>query len=149
MPCAFFWAWRKRDFSRRDPVPDLLVSGAARGRSVGLFYYGAPIALTLGSPLSGLLVAHDALGLHGWQVMFLIEGLMASLGGIAVLFLLKDRPIDANWLSAEEKQTLIEAFAEDERRAPRRASGCGRPCAIRACCISAPSISWPRSASMA
>ena len=53
---------------------------AARARSVGLFYYGAPLALTFGGPLSGLLVAHDAFGLHGWQMMFLIEGLMASPG---------------------------------------------------------------------
>jgi MFS family permease len=87
---------------------------AARGRSVGLFYYGAPLALTFGGPLSGLLVAHDAFGLHGWQVMFVIEGLMASLGGIAVLFLLKDRPEDAPWLNADEKAVLRAALAEDE-----------------------------------
>ena len=49
---------------------------ASRGRSVGLFYYGAPLALTFGGPLSGFLVAHDAFGLHGWQVMFLVEGLI-------------------------------------------------------------------------
>src|SRR5215475_792441 len=67
---------------------------SARARSVGLFYYGAPIALSLGGPLSGQLVQQDAFGLHGWQVMFLVEGLLASLGGIAVLFLLKDRPDD-------------------------------------------------------
>jgi MFS family permease len=87
---------------------------SARARSVGLFYYGAPLALTLGGPLSGQLVAHDAFGLHGWQVMFLVEGLMASLGGIAVLFLLKDRPEHARWLDAEEKAVLRAALAEDE-----------------------------------
>jgi MFS family permease len=99
---------------------------SARGRSVGMFYYGAPIALTLGSPLSGLLVAHEWLGLHGWQVMFIIEGLMASLGGVAVLFLLRDRPIDAEWLDDGEKQVLIDAFAEDERKAPRQTAGVWR-----------------------
>ena len=87
---------------------------AARGRSVGLFYYGAPLALTLGGPLSGLLVAHDAFGFKGWQVMFLVEGLLASLGGVAVLFLLKDRPEQAPWLDAEEKSVLGAALAEDE-----------------------------------
>jgi MFS family permease len=88
---------------------------AARARSVGLFYYGAPLALTFGSPLSGLLVAHDAFGLHGWQIMFVIEGLMASLGGIAVLFLLKDGPAKASWLDADEKQTLLAALADDDK----------------------------------
>jgi sugar phosphate permease len=87
---------------------------SARARSVGLFYYGAPIALSLGGPLSGQLVAHDAFGLHGWQVMFLIEGLLASLGGVAVLFLLKDRPDQVGWLDAGEKAALRMALAEDE-----------------------------------
>ena len=59
-------------------------------------------------------MAHDAFGLHGWQIMFIIEGLMASLGGIAVLFLLKDGPAKAPWLSADEKQTLLAALADDE-----------------------------------
>ncbi|HWY66533.1 MAG TPA: MFS transporter [Rhizomicrobium sp.] len=87
---------------------------SARARSVGLFYYGAPLALSLGGPLSGQLVAHDAFGLHGWQIMFLIEGVMASIGGIAVLFLLKDRPEQAPWLDAEEKAVLHAALTEDE-----------------------------------
>jgi MFS family permease len=87
---------------------------SARARSIGLFYYGAPLALTFGGPFSGLLVAHDAFGLHGWQVMFLIEGLMASCGGIAVLFLLKDRPEKAPWLDDREKAVLRAALAKDE-----------------------------------
>ena len=92
---------------------------AARARSIGLFYYGAPLALTLGGPLSGLLVAHDAFGLHGWQIMFIVEGLAASLGGIAVLFLLKDSPAKAPWLTPDEKTVLLEALAQDERENPR------------------------------
>jgi MFS family permease len=87
---------------------------SARARSVGIFYYGAPLALTFGGPLSGFLVGRDAFGLHGWQVMFIVEGLLASLGGIAVLFLLKDRPEQAPWLNAEEKTVLSRALAADE-----------------------------------
>lgn len=87
---------------------------AARARSVGVFYYGAPIALTLGGPLSGYLVGQDAFGLHGWQVMFIVEGLAASLGGFAVLFLLKDRPEDAPWLTSDEKSVLRAALNADE-----------------------------------
>jgi sugar phosphate permease len=87
---------------------------SARARSVGLFYYGAPLALTFGGPISGALVAHQAFGLHGWQVMFLVEGLLASLGGIAVLFLLHDQPEQAPWLNADEKTALRAALAEDD-----------------------------------
>ena len=89
---------------------------SSRARSVGLFYYGSPLALALGGPVSGQLVAHDAFGLHGWQVMFLIEGLLASLGGIAVFFLLKDRPEKAPWLDADEKRVLLAALKVDEDR---------------------------------
>lgn len=89
---------------------------SSRARSIGLFYYGAPLALTFGGPISGQLVAHDAFGLHGWQAMFLIEGLLASLGGIAVLFLLKDRPEKAPWLDSNEKAVLLAALREDEGR---------------------------------
>jgi MFS family permease len=92
---------------------------SARARSIGIFYYGAPLALTLGGPLSGLLVAHDAFGLHGWQVMFIVEGLMASLGGVAVLFLLKDSPAKAPWLTDDEKKIVLEALADDEKAGPR------------------------------
>jgi MFS family permease len=89
---------------------------SARARSIGIFYYGAPLALTFGGPLSGQLVAHEAFGLHGWQVMFLVEGLLASLGGIAVLFLLKDGPEKAPWLTRDEKDVLRAALAADEDR---------------------------------
>ena len=103
---------------------------SSRASSVGLFYYGAPLALTLGGPISGQMVAHDAFGLHGWQVMFLIEGLLASLGGIAVLFLLKDRPEKAPWLDADEKQVLLAALRADEDR--REEITCGEACATAA-----------------
>jgi len=86
---------------------------SARARSVGMFFYGAPLALTFGGPLSGQLVAHDAFGLHGWQVMFIVEGLAASLGGIAVLFLLKDGPQKAAWLTDDEKQVLQAELQKD------------------------------------
>jgi MFS family permease len=83
----------------------------ARARSIGIFYYGAPLALSFGGPLSGALVAHPAFGLHGWQIMFVV--------GIAVLFLLKDSPAKAPWLEEDEKRVLLEALADDERAHPR------------------------------
>lgn len=92
---------------------------ASSAGAVGIFYYGAPIALSFGGPLSGALVAHPAFGLHGWQAMFIVEGLAASLGGIAVLFLLTDRPADAPWLNTDEKRVLLAALAEEERQNPR------------------------------
>ena len=54
------------------------------------------------------------LGLRGWHLLFIIEGLPAVLLGIAARFILRDRPHQANWLSSEQKQWL-ESTLESER----------------------------------
>lgn len=78
-----------------------------RTRVLGVFYFGYPLAMTFGNPLSGALFNLDGLlGLAGWQWMFLIEGGLAVVMGIATWFVLPDRPSDVDWLSAEEKLTL-------------------------------------------
>jgi MFS family permease len=85
-----------------------------RGQVLGLFYFGFPIALTIGSPLSGGLLALDGwLGIAGWQWMFLIEGLLACLVGIYALWGLTDHPRDARWLTTEEKAALSQAIEQE------------------------------------
>ncbi len=89
---------------------------AERGRVLGLFYFGFPIALTVGSPLSGGLLALDgALGLAGWQWMFMIEGLLACVVGIYAFWGLTDHPTDASWLTGEEKSALSQAIEQETR----------------------------------
>jgi len=90
-----------------------------RGRVLGLFYLGVPLALILGGPLSGLLLEIRPLfGLQSWQWMFLVEGFMAVVLGVFAFWYLDDRPANASWLPAEEKQALAKALAleEEERR---------------------------------
>ncbi|EKG9759727.1 MFS transporter, partial [Salmonella enterica] len=79
-----------------------------RASIMGLFYMGAPLALTLGSPLSGaLLEMHGFMGHPGWFWMFVIEGLLAIGAGIFTFFWLDDTPQQARFLSLEEKNALI------------------------------------------
>ena len=88
----------------------------SRGQIMGLFYFGAPLAFIFGGPLSGLLLEFDGVGgLHGWQWMFLIEGLLASVVGVWAFFYLDDKPADARWLPDAEKQALSIAIAQEER----------------------------------
>ncbi|GAB2893335.1 MFS transporter [Paraburkholderia jirisanensis] len=91
---------------------------AARARAIGVFYFGAPLAFMFGSPLSGFLLdLHGALGLAGWQWMFIVEGALASLVGIWAFWYLDNRPADARWLTAGERETLAAALADDARAA--------------------------------
>ena len=90
----------------------------SRTAMIGLFYFGAPLAFIFGSPLSGwLMQMPDVAGLHGWQWMFLIEGLMTVAVGVWTFWYLDDRPADATWLAAEEKAALAASVGqEDEAR---------------------------------
>lgn len=78
-----------------------------RARSVGVFYFGIPLALIIGGPLSGFLLEFDGgMGLHGWQWMFVIEGLMAAVFGVWAFWYLDSKPENARWLTDDEKQAL-------------------------------------------
>ncbi|GAB7531384.1 MFS transporter [Pseudomonas sp. 3A(2025)] len=89
----------------------------SRGQALGLFYFGLPLALVLGSPLSGwLLEFHGVFGLKNWQWLFVVEGLMASVVGVVAYFYLVNRPSEARWLSSEEKQALQAALAQEDAR---------------------------------
>lgn len=87
-----------------------------RGKALGVYYFGLPVALVLGSPLSGLLldVMGGQLGLRNWQWMFIIEGLAASVVGVIAFFYLVSKPRDAKWLSADEKAALEAAMAAED-----------------------------------
>jgi ACS family tartrate transporter-like MFS transporter len=90
-----------------------------RARSVARFMTATAIAGVVGAPLSSTLLKLDgAGGLHGWQWLFLSEGLPTILAGISVLFLLKDHPDQAKWLKPEER-----AWLDDELKRDRESAG--------------------------
>lgn len=89
---------------------------AYRGRIISAFMTGIPIALVIGTPLSTILLQLDGLmGLHGWQWMYIIEGIPAIVLAFFIPFLLPSNPKEAKFLTAEERDWLI-ARMEKERR---------------------------------
>lgn len=93
-----------------------------RGRAMAVMLMGVPGSMAFGAPLSGLLLDQHWLGLKGWQWVFLVEGAPAVLLGVAVPFLLPDRPRDAKWLTPDERHWL-ETTLEAERRETQAVSG--------------------------
>ena len=87
-----------------------------RARVMSGFIIGAPLSAVLGGPLCGaLLEMHNVAGLKGWQWLFLVEGLLPVLLGVAAFFYLTDKPAQAAWLTAEQKTWLEAELAKEER----------------------------------
>jgi ACS family tartrate transporter-like MFS transporter len=70
---------------------------------------------------NGLTVHHPELfGLEGWQCVYIFWGLPAIALGFVVLFLLKDRPRDAGWLTPEESEALHQELEREKDLQRRR-----------------------------
>ena len=110
------WGWRKPVF-----YPGILLyftywfPAATRARILALFCMGIPAANLLGSPLSGWLLGIETGGLHGWQWMYILEGIPTLLLGFAVLIWMPDNPAKASWLTASEKEAVLARLAADPK----------------------------------
>lgn len=89
-----------------------------RARITSVFYLALPLSVLIGSPLAGwLMKTFDGYGgLHGWQWLFVLEGIPSVGLGIAAWFYLQDKPDRARWLTAEEKGVIAAALASEEQR---------------------------------
>jgi ACS family tartrate transporter-like MFS transporter len=92
-----------------------------RARYTGAFYAAIPLAFIFGGPLSGAILGMDGIvGLRGWQWLFLLEGVPASLLAFAVLKFLPDGPQQAGFLTADEKKQIATRLAAEESPAEQR-----------------------------
>ncbi len=80
-----------------------------RAKYNSLFFAAIPLSSALGSPLSGYILGFEGLaGLHGWQWLFLIEGMPSCVLAFAVLFFLPNGPATAKFLDNDEKALRAE-----------------------------------------
>ncbi|WP_213953331.1 MFS transporter [Variovorax sp. dw_954] len=93
---------------------------ARRGRVTGFFMMGAAAAGIIGGPVSTWIMVHMSglHGLHGWQWLFLLEGMPAVILGVVAYCFLCDKPADAAWLTTREKAIVLGDLAAEEQQAP-------------------------------
>ncbi|GAA6004413.1 uncharacterized protein JCM10292_007055 [Rhodotorula paludigena] len=80
----------------------LYVANSSSGGFSGLFAYAVSFA--------------DGATLYGWQVLFIVEGLLTVTLGIGMYFILPDWPSTSKWLSPLEQEYIV---AHRHRNAPK------------------------------
>lgn len=91
-----------------------------RAKANAMFAIAIPLSIVFGSPISGLLLQLDWLGLSGWRWLLILEGLPAIVLGVVTLFYLTDRPAQAKWLEPEERDWLEAELARERQRVAGR-----------------------------
>jgi ACS family tartrate transporter-like MFS transporter len=87
---------------------------AQRVTVLGIFILAQPISNALGAPVSGMLLNLEGVaGLHGWQWLYILEGIPAIILGIITPFVMTDRPEHAKWLKPEEREWLSTTMAAE------------------------------------
>ena len=85
-----------------------------RARVVSRFYVAQPITtIVMGLASPPILGLEGIMGLHGWQWLFLIEGVPAIVMGLIIFRFLPDSPDDVAWLAPDERRWLTGALAAD------------------------------------
>jgi MFS transporter, ACS family, tartrate transporter len=91
-----------------------------RTRIIAWFLVAIPASSLVGAPLCGLLLQMDGLlGLAGWQWMFIMVSLPATVLGFVVLKMIPDKPDEAPWLTREEADAVIAMRAKETHDRPK------------------------------
>lgn len=86
-----------------------------RATVVGLILTASSVAFIVANPIGGALMKLDGIaGLHGWQWLFVLEGIPTVLLGIYIFFALPNSPATASWLEPEEARELTRRAVGEE-----------------------------------
>lgn len=88
-----------------------------RAKAASNFMAAIPLSSVLGAPFAGWILGHQWMNLQGWRWLFVVEGLPAVVLGVATFFYLTDRPNEASWLSAEQRQWVGGKLADEKKNA--------------------------------
>jgi MFS transporter, ACS family, tartrate transporter len=94
----------------------LWAPGRYRVRMLMLMILSTPFSIVVGSLISQpILMLDGALGLAGWQWLFILQALPTLALGLAFRFALPEGPQTAPWLPPDEKRWLVEQLAAERR----------------------------------
>ena len=95
---------------------------AQRGRVTAIIFLANAVAATIVGPLTGAIMTglDGALGLRGWQWVFIVEGLPACVLGVVCYLCLDDGPGSAKWLAATERSQLLARLEQDQTKSDQK-----------------------------
>ena len=93
-----------------------------RAKITATFMIAIPMSSVLGAPVSTALLGLSGWGLDGWQWLFILQGLPASVLGLFVLVVLTDTPAQAKWLTEAERTWLANTLAAEHRQRDAKAT---------------------------
>ncbi|MFA5322483.1 MAG: MFS transporter [Smithella sp.] len=82
-------------------------------KAVAIFMMSLPICNIIAAPVSTYLLGTAWLGWDGWRWLFILEALPAIVLGVMTPFYLTNKPADAQWLSGEERNWLVNTLAAE------------------------------------
>lgn len=88
-----------------------------RATAFGTFMSASAFAGVIGGPLAGTIMngMHGVNGWAGWQWVLLLEGIPSVIAGFVTYFYLTDKPQDANWLTAKERDLVLDDLERDRQ----------------------------------
>src|SRR6201997_3418751 len=88
-----------------------------QARALALLIAANPVTNILGAPVSGLILDHVRwLGLSSWRWLLILEGIPAIVFGFLTYSLLPNRPGEAKFLAADEKEWLRADLQREEQQ---------------------------------
>ncbi len=92
-----------------------------QARALSLFLTGYAVTNIVGAPISGIILQYvHWQGVASWRWLLILEGIPAIVLGILTHFILPNRPSEAEFLTAEEKEWLQRELDQEEQQKLRQ-----------------------------